>query len=303
MTRLWLCLTAMAALHFAGLQLARAELAVVAADVSYPEGPVWQGGKLYFVEYGRGTVRVADGGRIAEFWHSEHCGPSGLFALPQGHLLVACYDVNTLVELDGQGHTVRTRDRDSSGRPFIGPNDFAADGHGGVYFSASGVYDIKAPITGTVLHLRANGTIVEVADKIHYSNGLVLSGDGRTLLVAEGLAGRVLAFPVNPDGSLGQRRVWARLQDLAPQVPDADGYNGPDGIKLGTDGHYYIAQNGSGRVLVATADAQLVRTIELPERFVSNIAFGADGVASLYITAVSDQWQAPYPGHVYRWTE
>src|SRR5437763_14370486 len=106
-----------------------------------------------------------------------------------------------------------------------GHNDFASDGHGGVYFSASGVYDIKAPITGAVLHMAADGkTLTEVADTIHYSNGLTLDKGQRHLLVAEMLAGRVLSFPIGADGKLGPRTVWARLQDLAAPTPHEDAY-------------------------------------------------------------------------------
>ena len=198
---------------------------------------------------------------------------------------------------------MRTFDRDSAGKPFIGPNDFAADRSGGVYFSASGVYDFSAPITGTVLHLSADAdTIAELANTIHYSNGLTLSKDGKHLLVAEGLAGRILSFPVNADGTLGPRTVWARLADLADPTPHEDAYNGPDGLKLGPDGNYYIAQNGSGRVLVVGEDKKLVRMIELPTPYVTNVNFGADGARTLFITGVFEQFKAPYPGVVYRWT-
>ena len=87
---------------------------------------------------------------------------------------------------------------------------------------------------------------------IHYSNGLILSQRRRAAAGREMLAGRILSFPIQADGSFGPRVVWARLQDLAPATPDEDAYNGPDGIKLGSDGNYYIAQNGSGRVLVVS---------------------------------------------------
>ena len=291
-------------LALAPLAAALAELVLVDADASYPEGPLWQAGKLYYVEYGRNTIKDWDGKRVSVFWRGEHCGPSGLIGFGEGHMLLACYDSNTLVELDEQGRQVRVIQADSAGKPFIGPNDFASDGAGGLYITASGVYDIKAPITGTVLHLSADGnTLVEVADKIHFSNGLVLSRDGKTLLVAEMLAARMLSFPVNADGSLGPRSVWARLQDLAPPTPNVDAYNGPDGVRLGSDGNYYIAQNGSGRILVASKDAKLVRTIEVPVPFITNLTFGPDGASTVYITGSFDQWKPPYPGVVYRWTK
>jgi sugar lactone lactonase YvrE len=276
---------------------------VLDAKAAYPEGPVWVDGKLLYVEYAGPGIKVWNGKTVATYWSKPHCGPSGLIAFGGRHLLVACYDSNSLIELDGTGHELRTIDRDSRGRPFFGPNDFAPDGQGGVYFSASGVYDVEAPITGAVLHISADGkTIVEVANTIHYANGLTLAEDGAHLLVAESLAGRILSFPIEADGSLGPRSVWARLQDILPPTPGADAYNGPDGLKLGPDGNYYIAQNGSGRVLVVNEAKKLVRSIEVPTPYVTNMSFGPDGVGTIYITGSFEQFKPPYPGAVYRWT-
>jgi sugar lactone lactonase YvrE len=275
---------------------------VVDAHAIYPESPLWRDGRLLFVEYGADDIKSWDGKRLEVLWRQEHCGPSGLIAYPAAHLLVACYDSNALVELDAADHEVRRIDRDSNGHSFVGPNDFAVDARGGLYFSASGVYDLAAPITGAVLYLDRAGRLTEVANTIHYANGLTVSRDGKTLLVAEGLAGRILSFPINDDGSLGLRRVWARLRDLAPPTPHEDAFNGPDGLKLGPDGNYYIAQNGSGRVLVVGEDRKLIRSIHVPARYVTNVNFGADGADTLFISAVIDPWKAPYPGVLYQWT-
>jgi sugar lactone lactonase YvrE len=280
-----------------------AAVTVVDRKAIYPEGPVWREGKLFYVEYAGPGVKVWDGREVRVFWRGAHCGPSGLIGFGREHWLIACYDANSLVELDEHGDMVRTLDRDSAGKPFIGPNDFTADGTGGVYFSASGVYDLNAPITGTVLHMTADGkTITVLADTIHYSNGLTLSKDGKSLLVAEDLAGRILSFPIRADGTLGPRSVWARLRDLAKPTASEDAYNGPDGFKLGPDGNYYIAQNGSGRVLVVDDAKKLVRIIEVATPYVTNVCFGPDGAKTLYITGVFEQFKAPYPGAVYRWT-
>ena len=270
-------------------------------DAHYPEGPVWHDGQLFYVEYSAGNIKRWDGTRVAIFWHREGCGPSGLISV-HDHWLIACYDDNSIVEIDASAELVGVRRSDDHGRPFAGPNDFAADGHGGVYFSASGVYDIKAPINGAILHISANGKLItEVANTVHYPNGLTLSPDGRALLVAEMLAGRVLAFPVAADGTLGARRVWARLRDLAPPTPGEDAYNGPDGLKVGPDGNYYIAQNGSGRLLVVGADRKLVRTIDVPTPYVTNMAFGPAATGAVFLTGVFDEWKAPFAGALYRW--
>jgi gluconolactonase len=287
----------------APIGIAQADTVLIDATAAYPEGPMWRDGKLLYVEYAGPGIKMWDGKRAKSYWSSEHCGASGLIAYGHNHILVACYDANRIVELDDAGKQIRALDRDSSGKPFVGPNDFTADGAGGIYVSASGVYDLKAPISGTILYLSpAKGTLVEVANLIHYSNGLALSKDGKNLLVSEMLAGRILSFPVQRDGTLGQRTVWARLQDLAAPTPREDAYNGPDGLKLGPDGNYYIAQNGSGRVLVVNDDKKLVRIITVPTPYVTNVNFGADGADTVYITGVFDPWKAPFPGAVYRWT-
>jgi gluconolactonase len=278
------------------------EPAPIDPDAHYPEGPLWRDGKLYYVEYATSNIKTWDGTHAGIYWHKDGCGANSLIVF-NDHLLVACYDDNSLVELDANGKELRVVRKDSRGNAFVGPNDFTSDGHGGIYFSASGVYDVKAPVTGAVLHMSADGkTINEVANTIHYSNGLTLSRDGQHLLVAEMLAGRVLSFPVAADGTLGLRIVWARLQDLAPPTPNEDAYNGPDGIKLGPDGYYYIAQNGSGRVLVVDENKKLIRAIGVPTPYVTNIAFGPGGTGAVYITGAFEQWKPPYPGAVYRWT-
>ena len=277
----------------------RAATTLVDAGAVYPEGPLWHNGNLLYVEYAGPGIKRWDGTQAKVFWNGEHCGASGLIEYARTHLLVACYDANALVELDENAHEVRRLEKDSAGRAFVGPNDFASDRHGGIYVSASGVYDVKAPISGAILYLSAKG-LLEVATLIHYPNGLTVSKDGKQLLVAEMLAGRILAFPIGADGSLGARTVWARLQDLAPPTSQ-DVYNGPDGFKLGPDGNYYIAQNGSGRVLVVNEARQLLRTIQVPTPYVTNINFGGDGAATVYITGVFDPWKAPFPGAVYQW--
>ena len=279
-----------------------AQLVTIDPDAHYAEGPLWRDGRLLYVEYSASNIKSWDGRRATVYWHKDGCGANALIPF-RDHLLIACYDDNSLVELDGSGKALRSIARDSSGKPFVGPNDFASDGHGGIYFSASGVYDIKAPITGAVLHMTADGnTITEVANTIHYSNGLTLANDRQHLLVAEMLAGRILSFPIAPDGSLGARTVWARLQDLAPPTSNEDAYNGPDGVKLSPDGCYYIAQNGSGRVLVVDENKKLVRTIEVATPYVTNIAFGPNGADTVFVTGAFEQWKPPYPGAVYRWT-
>jgi gluconolactonase len=270
----------------------------VNGKASYPEGPLWFGGRLLYVEYAAHTVMAWDGQRNVQFWRQEGCGPAAL-APYAGGLLVTCYDANALVLVSTDGRTLRTIDKDADGSTLLGPNDLAEDGRGGLYVSLSGVYDVAAPIRGEVAHLDAAGGLQRLAGGIHYANGLALTDGGRTLLVAEMLAARVLRFEVTAGGGLGERRVFARLKDLVPDPPDADAYYGPDGLKVDAAGNVYIAQNGGASVLVADPGGKtLLRRLPVRARYVTNLAFGPTGDV-LYVTAATDPLNAPYPGEVY----
>lgn len=279
------------------LPAAAGTVRTINADSFYPEGPLWHDGRLLYVEYAANTVMAWDGTSNIELWKQDGCGPAAVIAW-QGDLLVTCYDANTLVRIAADGTTVASIDRDADGKPLLGPNDATADGRGGLWLSMSGVYDAAAAIQGMVYHLSADGALRPMADMIHYSNGLAVTDDGRTLLVAEMLAARILAFAIAADGTLGQRRVLARMADIVPTPPDADAYYGPDGIKVGRDGRLYIAANGAGAVLVTDANGKLLARLDVPARFVTNVGFGADE-DTLFVTAAVDAWNEPYPGAVY----
>lgn len=170
---------------------------------------------------------------------------------------------------------------------------------GGAYFSASGVWDIAAPIDGKIFYLAPDGTITQVADDIHYSNGLALSPDGRTLYASEMAAQRVLRFEVAEGGTLGERYLFVRLGDLAADPQGVDIYMGPDGLKTDRAGNLYIAQFEGGRVLVVDPEGNLARILLVPAPYVTNLTFG-ETEDVVFVTAASDAWNEPYPGAVYR---
>jgi sugar lactone lactonase YvrE len=262
---------------------------------SYPEGPIWFGGRLYYVEYGAGAVNAWDGVRSRQVWAQAGSGPTAILPLTPGEMLVTCYDKNALVRIDAHGQTLKTIQLPGDAR---GPNDFAKDAGGGVYFSASGVFEKGAQAQGAVYYLAPAGTIRLVADGIHYPNGLAITEGGKRLLVAEHLEGRILAFTIGTDGSLSGRAVWKRLRDIQPDPNDADWYTGPDGLKADSQGNVYVCQFGGSRILVTRPDGTWVRTVTVPCKYVTNVALSPNE-DFLYVTAVNDPWRAPYPGTVY----
>lgn len=108
-------------------------------------------------------------------------------------------------------------------------NEVVVDDRGNVYVDSMG-FDFMAflggqgqPAPGLVALVAPDGEVRQVADGIEFGNGMVLSPDGRTLVVAESMGGRLTAFDVSDDGSLAGRRTWA------DEV-------GPDGICMDADG-------------------------------------------------------------------
>ena len=104
-----------------------------------------------------------------------------------------------------------------------------------------------------------------------------------------------MAFDVGDDGSLSNRREFARVNDIAGGGPPL----APDGLKTDAKGNLYIALYEGGKVLVADPSGKLLATIDPPAPKVSNVGFGADA-GMLYITGVLDGSAAPWPGEVYR---
>ena len=271
---------------------------IIEPDARYPEGPLWHRGRLYFAEMSGERIAVWDGRSVRRFWQRPGCGPTSIAYAPDG-FIVACHAERVLARIGAGGRTISIIARDASGRPIGNPNDTIADGRGGVYFSTSGVFAVSAPATGRVYYLPPSGAPREVAGKIRYANGVVLSPDRRYLFVSAHLGRRVLRFEIGQKGRLGGRQVFVRLDRLAPAAKDADPLAGPDGLAFDRQGNLYIAEYGAGRILVVGPDRRLVKIITVRNRFVTNLVFGPRG-KTLYVTAPASNEVWPYRGAILR---
>lgn len=274
-----------------------ADVKVINPDTWFAEGPIWYQDKLFYVEYGRNTVMTWDGTKNDVFWKQEGCGPSAVVPTAKGELLVTCYDSNSIGRISADGKTLPPYDKDADGHPFVGPNDFAPDKQGGVYFTGSGK---GGPlIDASAYYIGADGSVKLVADNLHNANGLALSNDGKTLYLVETEDNRIIAFDVADDHTLKNRRVFLRLDDLFPGQP----HIWPDGIKFNKKGEMYIGQSprsldAPGKIIVVDGDAKLVRTISVPSPSMPNFAFGPDEKV-LYVMALDQIDAAPWHGKVY----
>ncbi|MBV8403992.1 MAG: SMP-30/gluconolactonase/LRE family protein [Gammaproteobacteria bacterium] len=276
------------------------DVKVINDDVHFAEGPVWYHGKLYYVEYDRSSVDTWDGSRNAVFWSKPGCGPSAVLPTARGEFLVTCYDSGTIGRISAEGKDLAPYTHDAYGTPFVGPNDFAPDHHGGIYFTCSGT----APgpvIDGKIFYLAADGTITQKAVEVHSANGIVVSNDGKILYAIETEDHRLIQFNIGPDGSLSNRRVFLDLDELTHHVVHIY----PDGVKIDSSGQLYIGQNPrdvhaplAGTIFVVDAAGKLLRTLKLPSPGVPNLALSPDE-KTLYVMALDQLDKSPYQGKVY----
>lgn len=283
-----------AAILALGATAGAAEPTVINGEARFPEGPLVVGDTLYYVEYGGHTLMAWDGSENRTVWQQEGCGPSAAVQLEGGDFLVTCYDSGTIARVSAAGETLANYDSDVDGGSLLGPNDIVLDGKGGAYFTASGPWE-SAPIVGEVYHLAGDGTIVSVADDLHYANGIELTEDGGTLYVIESEAARVIQFAVAEDGSLSDRRLAVRHSDLGI-AHEWGPY--PDGMKLDAAGNLWIGHYSAGQIIVVTPDGQLITKFSVPSPAAPNLAFSADGT-TIYVMAVDDTANPPYLGKVY----
>jgi gluconolactonase len=268
-------------------------------DAHYPEGPIWYHGKLYYVEYDRNAVMVWDGRKNSVFAAEKGCGQSAVIPTARGEFLTTCYDNGSIGRMSADGKLLPAYTRDKDGNKFTGPNDFAPDGHGGIYFTASGTPPDARD--GKVFYIAADGTISLKAGDLHNANGLAVSKDGKILYVVETSEYRLVKFRIGPDASLSDRQLFVDLDDLTKHVVHIY----PDGVKIDSRGAIYIGQSArethvplAGVIFVLDADGKLLRELTLPSLQVPNFAFSPDE-KTLYVTAVDQIDKSPFLGKVY----
>lgn len=201
----------------------------------FGEGPRWYRGRLYFSDMHAGTVSsVGLDGQLATLARVDK-SPSGLGFDPQGRMLVVSMQDQRVLRSaepvqDGEPVTLEPF-ADLSGFTSTRCNDMVVDAQGRAYVGNFG-FELfgQEPVRSTCLVLvTPDGQARAVADEVFFPNGMVITPDGKTLIVAETFASRLSAFDIASDGSLSNRRVFAQLKVF------------PDGICLDAEGCVWVA--------------------------------------------------------------
>jgi sugar lactone lactonase YvrE len=273
----------------------------VVDKLPFPEGPLFVNDQLHWVEYAANRLMRLDGETRTVLHEQEGCGHNGLTLGPNRQLVLICYESNEILYLDPDGNVVERIDADVDGEPFNHPNDIVFTDEGGAYITTSGPFVAEArEIVGGV-YFRAPGAagFVEVADDVHFGNGVAVINDGNTLLVGEHNANRILSFDIADDGTLSNRMLFARMTDMLPGPAQPSIWLGPDGMKVDAEGNIYVAYYMGGHIVKMSSDGKFLQSFEIPGIGVTNLTFHPDD-NSMYVTAVEDVSAAPYHGSIWK---
>ncbi|HEY5664596.1 MAG TPA: SMP-30/gluconolactonase/LRE family protein [Ilumatobacter sp.] len=195
--------------------------------IDFGEGPRWHDGALWYSDFFQATIyRVtADGTRTAVFAGLDD-RPSGIDWMPDGTLLVVFMTSRRLMRDRGDGTLVQHADL--SGIATWDCNDMVVDAHGNAYVGNFG-FDLHGGgefVPADLALVRPDGSAEVAATGLAFPNGSVITPDGGTLIVGESFGGGYVAYPINPDATLGERRQWAEVPGTAPDGCTLDSAGG-----------------------------------------------------------------------------
>jgi sugar lactone lactonase YvrE len=243
----------------------------VLTGLAFAEAPRWHDGALFVSDIFGGQVwRVEPGGTPAVI-HEVPDRPSGTGWLPDGRMVVVSMRDRRLLVADGSGLEELA---DLSALVGGDCNDMVVDARGRSYVGNFG-YDLVAGAerrpTGLVL-VDEHGQARVVADGLWFPNGMAVTADGGTLLVAETRGNCVTAFGITTDGSLRDRRTFASFSEA-----------GPDGICLDAEGALWVASPSTGEVFRVVDGGEVTATLDPPQGTAQACMLGGSDGRSLFV--------------------
>jgi gluconolactonase len=254
-----------------------AEVKKVTGDCKFTEGPAFspKGFVLFSDIPNSRIVRVDADGTVSDFLKPSGAS-NGLVFDAAGNLYACQGGARRVVKIGTQDGKIEPLCELFDGKPLNSPNDLALDGHGGLYFTDPRYgQDMKIDQTCMgVYYVDAAGKTTRVIDHRERPNGVLVSNDHKTLLVAEPNKRELWSYPITAAGQVGSGKL------IYTGDADLDG-GGPDGMGLDANGNIYATYKS---VVVLKADGTLIGRIPVPEQ-PANCKFGGADGKTLYITA------------------
>jgi sugar lactone lactonase YvrE len=253
---------------------------ILATGLAFGESPRWHANRLWVSDWGAREVIAIDlkGEREVIAQVSFPSFPMCIDWLPDGRLLIVSGRAGLLLRREPDGSLATHADLSGlaeKGHPW---NEIVVDGRGNAYINNQG-FDFPGSefAPGTIALLKPDGSARQVADGIAFPNGMAITPDNQTLIIAESYGNRLTAFDIQADGSLANRRVWADLGD-----------GNPDGICLDAEGAAWYADVPHKRCVRVRAGGEVLQTINLDRGCFACMLGGPD---SRTLFMVSTEWR------------
>jgi len=261
------------------------EFETLIGGLSFTECPRWRDGRLYFSDfYTKRVLAVGLDGAVETI--AEVPGqPSGLGFLPDGRMLIVSMRDRRIMRREVDSSLVEHADLSSLAPWHL--NDMLVDQEGRAWVGNFG-FDLMgdAKVTSTnLICVDRDGSASVAAVGLGFPNGMALTPDGSTLIVAETMMNRLSAFDV-ASGVLGKRRTWAafgdppasdKVAELLDQVDVA-----PDGICLDADGAVWVADAKESRLIRVAEGGEILQVLKTEGMGAFACMLGGDNGRTLF---------------------
>ena len=253
-----------------------AEVQLLLDGLSFGESLRSHQDRLWLADWGAQEIVAVDGqGRPEVMARVDFPAfPMSIDWLPDGRLLIVAARYGRLLRQEPDGSLVTHAELSGLSDPGHPWNEIVVDGRGNAYLNNQG-FDFPggefAP--GTIAMLKPDGSARLVADGIAFPNGMAITPDNSTLIVAESYGQKLTAFQIAADGGLSQPRVWADLGDGVP-----------DGICLDAQGAIWYADVPNRQCVRVREGGDVLQTIQL-DRGCFSCALGGPNRTTLFMAA------------------
>ncbi|MFD6160551.1 SMP-30/gluconolactonase/LRE family protein [Nocardia sp. NPDC060256] len=251
---------------------------ILLEGVVFGESPRWHDGRLWFSDWGANQVIALGADHRPEVIVQIPSFPMCIDFLPDGRLLIVDSAQRRLVRLETDGSLVTHADLSVvSDKPW---NDIVVDDRGNAYVNSIGFDFPGGEFTpGPIVLVTPAGRVEQVADGLAFPNGMAITADGATLIVAESYANQLTAYDIEPDGRLAGRRVWAATPG-----------DHPDGICVDAEGAVWYADVGNRHCVRVAEGGEVLGKVELDRGAFACVLSRGDN-PKLYV--VGQNWGGP----------
>jgi gluconolactonase len=192
------------------------------------------------------------------------------------------------------------------GRPFSRPNDLIVARNGGVYFTDPGLTAGQAEelveryggkplgprLPPAVYYIPPGGQPLRIEDKMIRPNGIQLSRDERRLYVSDSNGEHIIAWDIQPDGLVQNRREFGTLRGRSKRDNGLGGVKTfADGMAVDSEDRLYVATGGGIEVLSAQGAHLGTIPVACPPRDCQNLAFGGPSKQTLYVAGAGSLYK------------